>query len=751
MPAPTISTIRHLNGVGILADCSPASFPHHFKRHNLVYGFNGSGKTTLSRLIDSISERGVSPKLGAEAQFEFELSDGSRPTANAPDSAASRFIAVFNEDYVERSLAWSEGTAEAIIYIGEQQAELARRLEKLEREEREQANTETLAGSEFSSSERELANLARDIARQIAEELGIGRNYNAGHLKADYSSASYGPDDKQPEEIRTTLRQTINQTRLPEKLILSIQRISPVSLVEKSRTCLETSLAQLTVESLERRRDALQWVRDGLDLHETESECLFCASSIPDGRLQALRAALGEGFEALKTSIREAQAEAREFSNRCRSARDALANLGEPLPSRATDIGAKRSSTSALLGQGERAGAEIVASLEQKLSNPEISVPMPEFDSNAWTESLTTAIAELESAVEANNQEIENFSTEQENARTKLKHHHLADYESAYRDAVSRVSDNKNTYEAASTKLRETRQQIDETREHLRTHGPAAATMNEILRGYLGHDEIQLIANDEGYQLSRSGSLDPKPLSEGEKTAVAFCHFLATLHSEGRKPQDFVVVLDDPISSLDARAMTHAVSLIQQRFDEPLQLFVLTHNLDFMREIKKWLHRRYEGDLAEFLFIETAVVNGSRVSTIVKMPKLIREYDSEYHYLYSLAKKLAENPSDFAMFAYLMPNALRKVLDIFLAFKIPGGMGLSPKVDKLIRDHASLDSARVKAMERLAQLESHSESIGDTTTFSAYTLEQISDAAKCLMEVIEAVDPGHKQAMDKLC
>lgn len=133
------------------------------------------------------------------------------------------------------------------------------------------------------------------------------------------------------------------------------------------------------------------------------------------------------------------------------------------------------------------------------------------------------------------------------------------------------------------------------------------------------------------------------------------------------------------------------------------------------------------------------------------MPKLIREYESEYHYLYSLVNKLAQNPKEIEHFVYLMPNAIRKVLEIFLAFKEPGSSGIEPKIDKLIQDNASLDAPRVKAMERLAHIESHSDSIGDTTTFSAYTLEQVADAARCLLGVIETVDPKHKQAMDRLC
>lgn len=226
---------------------------------------------------------------------------------------------------------------------------------------------------------------------------------------------------------------------------------------------------------------------------------------------------------------------------------------------------------------------------------------------------------------------------------------------------------------------------------------------------------------------------------------------MTSLKAEGRQLNDVIAVLDDPISSLDARAMTHVVSMTRRVFEECAQLFILTHNLEFMREMKKWFGKNKFDKKISFLFIETGLIDGERISKIVEMPRLIREYESEYHYLYSLVKLLSESPASAERFAYLMPNAIRKVLDIFLAFKSPGGMGLSEKVDKILRENDALDAGRVKAMEGLAQLESHSESVGDMITFSAYTLEQVSDAAGCLMELIQTLDPEHRKAMDKLC
>jgi hypothetical protein len=60
-----------------------------------------------------------------------------------------------------------------------------------------------------------------------------------------------------------------------------------------------------------------------------------------------------------------------------------------------------------------------------------------------------------------------------------------------------------------------------------------------------------------------------------------------------------------------------------------------------------------------------------------------------------------------------MPNALRKVLDIFLAFKLPGSEGLSNKVDNITNGGYGLDAARICALDRLVQLESHADNLDD--------------------------------------
>lgn len=79
-------------------------------------------------------------------------------------------------------------------------------------------------------------------------------------------------------------------------------------------------------------------------------------------------------------------------------------------------------------------------------------------------------------------------------------------------------------------------------------------------------------------------------LSDGEKGIVAFCYYLATVHTIIEKQRDYknlFFVIDDPISSMDFNfvyKVAQAISMINQHFDSNSfdRFIILTHNLEFM-------------------------------------------------------------------------------------------------------------------------------------------------------------------------
>lgn len=182
------------------------------------------------------------------------------------------------------------------------------------------------------------------------------------------------------------------------------------------------------------------------------------------------------------------------------------------------------------------------------------------------------------------NTAVDGFEAARAERKDKLKRHFLADTKSEHLNLVALQTEGKTKLEGADEKLNALRREMKKLRDEMREHGPAAERLNQLIASYLGHNRISVLPDEEGYQICRDGSPSLKPLSEGEKTALAFWYFIVSLESEGRKIDDLIIVIDDPISSLDARAMSHVVSLVKFSVGKCLQLLVITHNLDFLRE-----------------------------------------------------------------------------------------------------------------------------------------------------------------------
>ena len=129
---PIITRVKRVTGFGVFPKfvCTP-DVPN-FKSHNLIYGFNGSGKTTLSRIFTCLEFGEFGTALPPDCQFEIELSNGTVISESKNLDYLKGRALVFNVDFIERNLQWTSGTANPVFYIGEQQVDLARKLQEAE-------------------------------------------------------------------------------------------------------------------------------------------------------------------------------------------------------------------------------------------------------------------------------------------------------------------------------------------------------------------------------------------------------------------------------------------------------------------------------------------------------------------------------------------------------------------------------------------------------------------------------------------
>jgi hypothetical protein len=148
-------------------------------------------------------------------------------------------------------------------------------------------------------------------------------------------------------------------------------------------------------------------------------------------------------------------------------------------------------------------------------------------------------------------------------------------------------------------------------------------------------------------------------LSEGEKSIVAFCHYLAETHVHLHREEDYkklFFIIDDPISSLDFHyvyAVTQVIRRIDQYFDlkgHP-RFMVLTHNIEFMSILirNKIVQQRF-------------VLSGGKLGKLNE--HLILPYEAHLRDIHAVARR-------DALPKHTTPNSIRHVLETISRFESP--------------------------------------------------------------------------------
>lgn len=764
--ADIISNISVCRNAGILEERNGRSESLSFRKYNLIYGFNGAGKSTLSRLFSSLEFGERHTKLPKDCAFEISLSDGTTYGIPANPKGLERRVTVFNSDFAENNFQWVHGKARPIFLIGKDQADAHKELGNIENHILELQGRFATAKTSEQHALKALTAFKRDRAKLTADRLNLGgRKYEAPQLTKDY--------EQWPAADTPVI--SVDALRTAEDLRRASEPMAPIPEIQFDSTtvpaafrfirdmCVQ-SLGTVALKEVENYPDALLWIKQGHELHTKHdlSVCLLCGNQLTPERRDVLRIALDTTIDQFidrlsKTSsklnfVLDILSELRDHSPRADSL---YSNQIDQYKSQRADFDEKLKETLRVL----RLLREI---LDQKIAAPASPVDishLPEANEiETINDQLSASVSSLNVMIAEHNKTVNGFKQAKEEAEITIRKHFIGACRADFDINVNAVSEAIKSRETIERTLAEAQTKAENLRQAIRTHGPAAEAINKLVKSYLGHGELTIHPIEEGYEVRRHGAVIEGLPSEGEKTAISIAYFLSTIEADGKAFKDAIVVVDDPVSSLDTKALNFACSLIRTRLSGVSQLFVLTHNQQCMNEFRKAWKKGAElrdgkqpTTSLHFLDVKIAQDSSKRSSKIIPLPTLLREYDSEYHFLFGQVLRFRNAGEEHFEHGYMMPNVLRRVLDVFLAFRCPGNSGLTGKIDQLCKAHPELDRDRIVALERLTQVESHSDSLDDLISFSSMTIEETRDAANALIVMMDHVDKSHLAALTKLC
>ena len=746
-----ITRISRLRSCGVFRNFTWPSDLWEFGRYNLIYGWNGTGKTTLSRLFRDL-ELGRPPTMG-EALLRIDGNDIRGK--NFPDSTLQ--VRVFNRDFIHENVFPVEGSdMQPILVLGAEHVEKQKEVERLKkrgataRSNLESARSaETTALGDFDRFCIDRAWVIKDTLRTSGHN--PYNNYNKSSFKGDaekMAKAGTSTTHRLTDAEREGLLAQHKATPKPKVAELAYALPDFNAITDCLLELLTTTVVSAAIEALKGDPTLADWTRQGLALHRDRNaeRCLFCEQPLPKDRLGALEAHFSAQYEQIIQGIDQE-------INELKAASKASTELR--LPTKANlydDLGPEfQSSEAGLIDALVSARGFLdaaVQALEDKkrrvFEHVKLGLKAPPVDAGA--------VEKLNAVIRKHNETCDAFQTRVEGAQKRLATDMIA---AELEEFVRRRDAAGHATADAQSRAQEVKRldgEIGRLEREIVEHRRPAEELNDDLRKYLGHHELCLEIKETGYTITRGG-VPAVPLSEGETTAIALLYFLKSLQDRRFALANGVVVLDDPVSSLDANALFLAFGFIRERTKDAGQLFVLTHNFSFFRQIRNWFHYlkgQNKKDVSQrpagFFMLDSAVEENARNSAIRWLDPLLEQYESEYQYLFARVYRAStELASQGLEQNYVLPNMARRVLEAFLAFRQPQVSGdLWQKLNAV-----PFDEAKKLRILRFLHTHSHSIAVGEPE-HDLTALAEGPAVLKDLLEMIESLDGGHYSAMVQL-
>jgi len=677
-----------------------------FRKLNIIYGRNYAGKTTLSRILRCIENNTLHLQY-TNPDFELHLYNNTTLTQHNLNLPEDYKIRVYNTDFVKDNLSWlqnEDGSIKPFTILGATNIESENKIRVID----EQIGNETDGGllhnlkiksdtvrnkrGQLNANRTDLDNKLRNKALEIKNNAALYNypTYQINLIKRDVASEPSILSDETKfnylKLIKEETKDIINRLSVND-FGFEQYYLSTTEILERQITPTQPLIDLINNSILQ------EWVRDGIPKHQNLREtCGFCGGALDENLWAKLDAHFSKESENLRVSlsfliqeIRKTQLVIETF---------VILNKDQFYAIFHQIYDETMHEWNLVLKQYLSNYDMLVSLLAEREKNIFQNYDVPEIeDLGGRVQSLLESFNKL---IESNNLKAATLQQEQNDARVALRLSEVAKYVNDvdyYDKDIEAILLEEECLDLESdvNKLKNELSDILESKRKLeaetKDESKGAELVNKHLSHFFGHQELKLVAAGEApnikFNIERN-RINATNLSEGESSLISFCYFIARIEDELKDltpNNNLIIYIDDPISSLDNNHIFFMYSLIEAIIAKPKnysQLFISTHNLDFLKYLRKLTSpNKFKFDpvgkdipgLANFI-LERKNINKVQLNIA---PEYLRNYITEFNYLFDQIYKCSISDEELIShdYHYNFGNNMRKFLEAYLFYKYP--------------------------------------------------------------------------------
>ncbi|MCQ2893318.1 AAA family ATPase [Helicobacter pylori] len=609
-----------------------------FKHYNIIFGNNGCGKTSLTRAFELLIpknkhiEKYRTISADKSPSIEFECKNGSYKIEPNSDIGVPFKVEIYNSDFLHNNAPLNsefglkkldDGTIilEGSV-LGEETKEINQlkdfreKVEKRQKKIKDENDIEnTLIAkqkSEIKKYDEEIEKIRKKMTSktiQIAlDEIGINDFYKVSKDKFKYQ-----------EDVLTDLEKDFNKLNEAMKKFDGLKEME----LPKDYQTIKDKLEFLFSFDIDKEAGKVsekikehiskvgrEFIEKGIKLQKEmpDNACPFCTQKIPNEIIQEYTSYFNKSVETFNQRSLEMSGTLKNILDQW-NIKEILQSFEKFEPFMKKDFSKNKESLEKALEQIK----VLLEKLQKEVDKKEGAKNKEEFQKT--DKKLLEIQKDIQQHVDETRkilnekkkqkEKLEKLKTELKEARIKKVKHDSYDWQKSKREAEGKLSVLICMHERLNCLLEKIDNKLKKLYEQKR---PDIEAINSYLKAlnlpkYSLHEDYRIVLNSDALENSVAEMI----LSDGEKTTLAFAYFLARLKLFYKKEnlKNLVVVIDDPISSLDEQRIYNTSDIVAKinqelagealKDEDKVQVFVLTHNHTFMARLINMVgkHARY--------------------------------------------------------------------------------------------------------------------------------------------------------------